>query len=308
MKKSALIVLIISSIIFVTSLTAGIMLTMRTIGWDTLLSSSRLADSISHWAGQIHWEDNRFGPVENYTIDQVHTIAPQNIDEIRISALSESITIASGSQDIIGRMSGEYSVLGSPIEWEATQQRGILTLKAKYPRHGLRASRLNIEVTIPDEYAGIVSVNTLSGSCEVIDKASHNWSKFNYEGLSGSLTIKDAGPVSLQLSTLSGSLEINQASGPISGDSMSGSLKAHYIALADFDFETLSGNIKLEIPADSQADISFNTLSGSFKNQNLPVEIISQDKRNLKAKLGSGGQQIEAETMSGNFTLTGIND
>ena len=305
MKKSAIIILIVSLIVFVTSLTAAITLTVRTNGWDDLGNVSRFGQNIDNLVSRGSWIDLPIGSSVSHSIDKIHEIDPQGISEIHITGLSESILISAADNQISARLEGTYTTRTNKVEWEAKTSGSTLYLNVKYPRYGLRFSQMSIHVAIPSQFSGIVKVNTLSGTSRLDVDVTDRMTAYYHDSLSGSLRIENGGETDIIFSTLSGSVDIAGLNGKVSGETMSGNVNIELDNLHTFDVETLSGDITLTLPAATDADINFSTLSGSFDSKNLTVETIRQERRLLLAKLNQGGQKIDAETLSGDFTMIG---
>lgn len=304
MKKSVLVLLIVSLIVFAASLTAGIALTLRTVGWQNLSDSSQISAQLENLFSQVRWFDFQWGPSESYAIDDEHVIDLDNISEIHISGLSENIVIDASADQIQARLFGQYRSRGGKIDWQAANEDGILTIEADYPRFGLMNSNLEIEINIPAEFTGEVYINTLSGDISQLEQGQLDWTRFEFGSLSGDLHLDNARLDAVYFSTLSGKVLISQVDARISGDTMSGNVTINLDILQPLYAKTLSGNIDISLPADSNADIDFATLSGSFEASGLSVQFQKQEKRELIAMLNNGGVGIEVETMSGDFTLT----
>jgi hypothetical protein len=72
------------------------------------------------------------------------------------------------------------------------------------------------------------------------------------------------------------------------------------------EFNTVSGDITLRLPADFSADVSFSSLSGSF-DSDFSMEIHREKKRwvghQLQATVGEGGRELSLQTVSGNVEI-----
>lgn len=301
MKKAAIVVIIICLVVFITTLTAGVYLAARTIGWSDLTDSSKISYHINDIIGNFRILDNFHGSTSSYSIDELHTSELADIETISISGLAEDITIVTGDATISARLSGNYRTRGRKITWLAEKKGTELKIHADYPGFGLVSSDLSIDVNIPAGFAGDVKVNTLSGPCRLPDIADYAWNSFTFDGLSGRLEIENSVMDEINFNSLSGSIELNRSAARISGETMSGHVRINLDNIMKTDIETLSGEVSLSIPADAACTIEFSTMSGSFRNDGLDLNYQKQERRSTTALMNNGGTQITVETMSGNL-------
>lgn len=303
MKKAAVVVIVISLIVFVTTLTAGVYLTVRTIGWSDLMDSSKINYHVNNIFRDFRFIEHLPGDLDSFTIDELHEIDMDGITAISISGLSERISITTDSEQIKARLSGSYLTRSRKITWLAERSGNELKIHIDYPSFGLVSSDLQMDISIPAAYTGDVKVNTLSGPCVLPDQTAYSWSGFTFDGLSGSLNIANADMAKINFNSLSGSIEIDRSTARIRGDTMSGKVLINLELVQDLDVETLSGNVEINLPADADCKIEFSTLSGSFRNNGLDITYLEQERRRTTAILNSGDVLLRIETMSGNLIM-----
>ncbi len=150
------------------------------------------------------------------------------------------------------------------------------------------------------------------------------------EGLRGELHLKSvSGEIEVRL--LSGTISLHSISGDIGGDQLSGalmvdttsgrvrldtsdfkSLQANSVSGALFfktplsegpyTLKTVSGNIRLVVPAQSACSVDFHSISGHFSS-NLPTTSDQRQRHSQSAEIQGGGPAIKFNTVSGNASL-----
>jgi hypothetical protein len=150
------------------------------------------------------------------------------------------------------------------------------------------------------------------------------------EGLNGSLGIRSVSG-EIEVHRLSGPISLHSISGDIGGDQLSGaltvdttsgrvrleasnlsSLQANSVSGALFfktplsagpyTFKTVSGNIRLVVPAKSACNVDFQSISGRFSS-NLPNTMDQRQRGSQSAAVQGGGPMVKFNTVSGNASL-----
>jgi DUF4097 and DUF4098 domain-containing protein YvlB len=173
---------------------------------------------------------------------------------------------------------------------------------------------------------GEIDAHAQSGDVDVRDAGDD----IDVETLSGNVTIEGArGAVNVH--TVSGDISLTGGRGNIELESVSGDMELHDVvssqvrtnstsgdltfagAILDagrYQFESHSGELRLELPANVGAQLSVSTFSGEIDSA-FPITLTpgahaigaSQAKK-LTFSLGQGSARILAETFSGDVTLT----
>jgi Toastrack DUF4097 len=150
------------------------------------------------------------------------------------------------------------------------------------------------------------------------------------EGLNGSLGLKSISG-EIEVHRLGGSISLHSISGDIGGDQLTGaltvdttsgrvrldasnfsSLQANSISGALFfktplsagpySFKTVSGNIRLVVPAHSACNADFQSISGRFSS-NLPSTGDQRQRGSQSAEVQGGDPMVKFNTVSGNASL-----
>jgi DUF4097 and DUF4098 domain-containing protein YvlB len=166
-------------------------------------------------------------------------------------------------------------------------------------------------------------------SCD--DQGSHSRNDRNRgdrDSGSASLDFEVAVPTNLivSASSVSGDVSITGAQGDVSAGSVSGdihldrlrasSVTAHSVSgdidvrvdeltgRGDLSFHTVSGDVSLEMPRQFDADVTMSTVSGGL-DSDYPITMGSgrMSRRNIDARIGSGGRRLELNTVSGDVKI-----
>jgi len=210
------------------------------------------------------------------------------------------------------------------------------------PANGRGCSDANFEVSVPAGVRltagtwsgslivrgvhGEIEAHAQSGDIEVYDAGD----RLEVETLSGDVTVKGVrGDVSIH--TLSGDVNLDHAAAGVEVETVSGDIDLDAITsrqirtnstsgdltfagtIADggrYEFQTHSGEIRLELPANVGAQLSLSTFSGEIDTA-FPITLVqgehgigSAQAKKMNFSLGKGTARIIAETFSGDVTLS----
>jgi hypothetical protein len=124
------------------------------------------------------------------------------------------------------------------------------------------------------------------------------------EDVSGNITAQQLAS-DVDAGAVSGSVSI-ATSGTARARTVSGAIDARMGRVADgLAFDSVSGRVRLAIPANSSAEISAQSLSGDVRGSGgLAFQGDPQTVgRNMLAKLGQGGAHIDIRTVSGSIDV-----
>ncbi len=169
---------------------------------------------------------------------------------------------------------------------------------------------------------GEVDISTVSGDIELIDatdritinttsgdvRASKLRGRLRIEGVSSEINIEDAtGDVNAK--TVSGEITMRGVkSSSVRAETVSGEItyEGAVSSGGNYEFNAHSGEIHLDIPANSSANLALQTWSGGISSQ-FPMTMQTEDiGRRSKRKvftIGNGGATINVETFSGDITI-----
>jgi hypothetical protein len=155
------------------------------------------------------------------------------------------------------------------------------------------------------------------------------------EGLKGSLNLKSVSG-EIEVHRFEGTISLHSISGDIGGDQLSGALtvdttsgRVHLdasnfnnlqansvsgalffktpLSAGPYAFKTVSGDIRLVLPAKSACNVDFQSISGRFSS-NLPTTTDQRQRGSQSATVQGGGPMVKFNTVSGNASLETAGD
>ncbi|MCU0493435.1 MAG: DUF4097 domain-containing protein, partial [Chloroflexaceae bacterium] len=163
-----------------------------------------------------------------------------------------------------------------------------------------------------DSTSGQVSLSNLQGELTV-------------NTISGDIDLVQGAVQKVTVTTTSGGVDLDGVRGPVEVESVSGDVQLQDASNAQLDIETtsgevefagslansphsittLSGDVRLRLPADSNLQLEASSLSGDLES-NLSLRDMVQERRELKGTLGNGGPTLTISTTSGNVQVNGL--
>lgn len=252
-------------------------------------------------------------------------VAQQRVDETRQVAADAVITFEgiSGTLVVSGWDRPEVRVVGTldrGIEkLEITGSGPRLDLRVVYPRHCHDCGGADLELKVP---AGCrFEAETVSADIDL----SAVKGEVRLQSVSGRVKVEASG--SLRAKTVSGQLVVQGASRSVDATTVSGALDANVAMLEDGEFETVSGDIRIEVDLAPKARLEAKTVSGSVElrvpasvGADFDVESFSGGIRNdfgqearrtseygpgreLRFTQGDGSARVYVKTLSGGIRL-----
>ncbi len=160
------------------------------------------------------------------------------------------------------------------------------TLKIKYAKSGviqIQNEYKTLVLMVPKQGNYDIEVNTVSASVYV-NAPDMELNEMSVNTVSGNVEINSIIRDELSVATVSGDVSVKTS------DSVNPS-----------EIETVSGNVKLELPSDTSFVVEYNTVSG-----NIESDFQTTQKGNQlihSAGVGSTTTYIEVDTVSGNLSL-----
>jgi hypothetical protein len=218
---------------------------------------------------------------------------------VQIDNFAGSVIVRAGqgtTVQVVATKKGAFSANLSGIQVETIPQGNSLLIQTRKPL-GLDSLSVQIEVTTPagtqlDAHtgAGSVQVSGLQGSVKVDTGA-------------GSVDLADViGTINAH--TGAGSVTMTNADGTIQVDTGAGSIAYAGIPSGNCSFQSGTGSITLNVPANTSASVDLGTGIGTV-TVNVPVSG-QVTKTEVKGSIGGGGQTtIYAHTGTGSVDLIG---
>ena len=105
--------------------------------------------------------------------------------------------------------------------------------------------------------------------------------------------------------TINGSIRLSTSQGA-SATTVNGSITASFGETSwdgEVAFETVNGSIRLEVPAQINANLDIRTSNGRITTADLPITTTRSSRRRVEGTLGEGGPDLRLKTVNGSITL-----
>lgn len=273
------------------------------------------------------------------SVDQNTSDKVDGIKKIEVNSVSAKVNIIpSDTQEVKAHLHGtaaEVPKLTSSVSGD------LLQIKVEYPVTigvHLTYSSMTLDVEIPKAYGGEFKGETVSGPFDIHD---FNFAAMSIKSVSGKILAKNINTKNTTIQTTSGTTDLENLNGGLSFKSVSGELNAKLTDNQDkvdisttsggidiaglggelnftsvsgaleADFAKVSSNVKLhstsgtlhlKLPESSDFSLDFKTTSGGFKSS-FPLTMDNNDKHRVTGSVNKGGNQIQADTVSGALEL-----
>jgi len=304
-------------------MTAGEQLVLRNTWGDVQLAgrssgSLRVTATRRAWAGtageaQRLAESVAVTPTRNGS-DVVIDVAPVDGRRVRVDLEAEvppgvgaSLRLANGDVRV-SRLSGPLAVTVTRGDVHVSDLKGSVESGVTSGDVALRSvdGDASLEIRSGDvnaaDVAGVVTAHVPSGDIDiercggaVLDvihgdaSIDHATGDVAIDGKSGNLTLRDLRNRAVRVRTLSGDVTVGVAALPVDGT---------------VSLETLSGDIGLDLPAESRGTIDAAVRSGEVDCA-LPLANRAGDRRSLRGTLNGPGARIILRTTSGDIEIRG---
>jgi hypothetical protein len=149
---------------------------------------------------------------------------------------------------------------------------------------------------------GQTIVKSISGSVNIGNVGG----KLQVASVSGNLTVGNVG-ADARVNSISGNLGLGQVNGSLEVSSISGGVKTTLVSLSaqGIHIRSVSGSIEIGFKSAINADFNAESISGQVYLE-VPNVVRESDERssNVRARIGAGGTPISITSVSGNIRLT----
>ena len=145
------------------------------------------------------------------------------------------------------------------------------------------------------------TADTASGSCRI---NLLECTKTELQTSSGDIEVRDGLSETVKSRTVSGKTTLKLKNGSAELETASGNIKAEFEeGFSSVKVKSVSGDVQLTLPADSQFSLDIRTVSGRMNCSDFPVRIESSNDKSLKGVVGDGRSSINVSTASGNVII-----
>ncbi|MFI5227828.1 MAG: DUF4097 family beta strand repeat-containing protein [Gemmatimonadales bacterium] len=233
--------------------------------------------------------------------------------------------LAAGNEVSIHNINGDIKVMPST--------NGHVTVSGF--KHGSSRDTEHLKTEVHESSRGIsvcVLYDDADSYCDEDGMHMHSRRGNNRDWNDGRMDLEVSVPANLLVSagSVSGDIEINGAHGDVEASSVSGDVHMTHLHAAgitahsvsgdidvsadeladrgDLHFNTVSGDVTLNLPAGLDADLSMSTVSGDI-DSDFPLTLGNGrvSRRGMNARIGKGGRRLDVRTVSGDLRLRSPN-
>jgi len=176
-------------------------------------------------------------------------------------------------------------------------------VRARYPENCDCNASIRFEVKVPRANYKFDSISSVSGDVEVTGVSGDLLAK----STSGAVTVRGVtGAVNAR--STSGNVHVGEITGTVSGKSTSGNVEVEIMQLngaGDMEFGSTSGDVRVKMPANLDADVRMSTTSGGLKTD-FPLTIEEPERghgRRAAGRVGGGSRNLRLSSTSGSVSL-----
>ncbi len=224
---------------------------------------------------------------------------------------SVNVRNVSGNVTVTGYEGETILVLGfkegrdrDRVSVEDNSSGNIVDVRARYPENCDCNASINFEVKVPrgGNYK-FDAISSVSGDVEVTGVNG----PLRAKSVSGNVTVKGI-TGAVNASSVSGNVHVGENNGEVSGKSTSGNIEVEILQLTgagDMEFASVSGNVRVKLPGNLDADVRMSTLSGGLKTD-FPLQIEEPERgpgRRATGRIGGGSRNLKLSSTSGSVSL-----
>jgi len=223
---------------------------------------------------------------------------------------SISVRNVSGDVTVTGYEGSAVLVLGfkegpdrDRVRVEDNSAGNNVDVRARYPENCDCNASIRFEVKVPRANYKFDPISSVSGDVEVTGVSGDLLAK----STSGAVTVRGVtGAVNAR--STSGNVHVGEITGTVSGKSTSGNVEVEIAQLSgagDMEFASTSGNVRVKLPANLDADVRMSTTSGGLKTD-FPLTIEEPERghgRRAAGRVGGGSRNLRLSSTSGSVSL-----
>ncbi len=232
---------------------------------------------------------------KSYEVGQGGSISVRNVSGDVIVTGYEGETVL-----ILGFKEGRDRDL---VQVEDNSGGNRVDVRARYPENCDCTASIRFEVKVPRASYKFDQISSASGDVEVTGVSGDLRAK----STSGNVTVKGV-TGAVNASSTSGNVHVGEINGTVSGKSTSGNVEVEIAQLSgagDMDFASTSGNVRVKLPANLDADVRMSTTSGGLKTD-FPLTIEEPERghgRRAAGRVGGGSRNLRLSSTSGSVSL-----
>jgi len=232
---------------------------------------------------------------KSYEIGQGGSISVRNVSgDVTVTGYEGSAVLVLGFKEgpDRDRVSVEDNSAGNNVD-----------VRARYPENCDCNASIRFEVKVPRANYKFDPISSVSGDVEVTGVSGD----LQARSTSGNVTVRGvAGAVNAR--STSGNVHVGEITGTVSGKSTSGNVEVEIAQLSgagDMEFASTSGNVRVKMPGNLDADVRMSTTSGGLKTD-FPLTIEEPERgsgHRAAGRVGGGSRNLRLSSTSGSVSL-----
>ncbi|HMB26721.1 MAG TPA: DUF4097 family beta strand repeat-containing protein [Blastocatellia bacterium] len=232
---------------------------------------------------------------KSYEIGQGGSISVRNVSgDVTVTGYEGSAVLVLGFKEgpDRDRVSVEDNSAGNNVD-----------VRARYPENCDCNASIRFEVKVPRANYKFDPISSVSGDVEVTGVSGDLRAK----STSGNVTVKGV-TGAVNANSTSGNVHVGEITGTVSGKSTSGNVEVEIMQLGgagDMEFASTSGDVRVKLPANLDADVRMSTTSGGLKTD-FPLTIEEPERghgRRAAGRVGGGSRNLRLSSTSGSVSL-----
>ena len=232
--------------------------------------------------------------------------------------IDKTIDVRPGAAVVLSNVNGRVTI----ASWDQPRVRVVARKEVKGDRDDIKGAMAELRVDIQAKDGGVV-INTHypkhdEGVSGIFDwlLGDHVEAQVRYDITVPRSMNVDATTVNgaielsgitgkLELETTNGHIQVANCAGSLEASTTNGGIHAELVKLAKgqpLSFETTNGRIELQVPHDLAADIEAGTTNGSISTD-LPVATTHFKRNSLRGTINGGGTSISLHTTNGGIAI-----
>lgn len=233
----------------------------------------------------------------SYSLGAGGSINVRNISgDVKVTGYDGQVVVVTGVKE--GRNSDKVSI-------EDQSSGNTIDVRARYPeRCNDCDASVRFEVKVPRGLAyRFNSISSVSGDVDVAGVSGELTAK----SVSGNVAVNDVSG-SVHASSVSGNVRVGKVAGTANAKSTSGNVEVEIVSLegaGNMDFGSVSGDVRVKLPGNLDAEVSLSTMSGDLKTD-FPLTIEKSKHgagQKANGRLGGGARNLKMSTVSGDLSL-----
>jgi Toastrack DUF4097 len=178
-----------------------------------------------------------------------------------------------------------------------------LDVRARYPENCDCNASIRFEVKVPRVNYKFDAISSTSGDVEVTGVIGD----LRARSTSGNVSVRGVNGA-VNASSTSGNVHVGEINGTVSGRSTSGNVEVEIAQLSGagaMEFASTSGDVRVKMPANLDADVRMSTTSGGLKTD-FPLTIEEPERgsgRRAAGRIGGGSRNLRLSSTSGSVSL-----